>query len=573
MADPLKIVIVGGVAAGPKAAARARRLDPQASITILEKGDYISYSACGLPFLISGEIPDVKHLLASPVGVMRDVDYFRQVKDINFLTGKEVLAIDRAAKAVKVRDIATSQEETYHYDKLVLATGALPVRPKVPGIDVENVFVIRQPRDGLAIMAALEKDKPRQAALIGAGAIGLEVAEALVDWGVKVTVVEAMDQVFPGLLDFEMGALLKRHLESKGVRVLTGEAATSLGSDEDGRLNRVYTSKGEFPAELAVVAVGVRPNVELARAAGLALGETGAIKVDREQRTSDPDIYAGGDCAETFHRLLNRPVVVSSGQQANIQGRIIGTNLTGGHTVYQGMVGTAVARVFDYTVGATGLSEAAAKQAGFEVATVLVPGLDHAHYLPDAQFVGLKMVADQATGMVLGVQVVGPGDGAKRLDVAAAAITMGATVDDFTQFNLGYSPPYSVAIDLLVNAAQVMQNKLTGVAQTVSPMEVQELTDRGEDFMLLDVRTPAEFRRDRLKHPKACAMPLARLRDKAPALPKDKLYIPFCQQSLRGYEAEKILEGLGFTHVKFMDGGVIHWPFELERGKGEENKT
>jgi NADPH-dependent 2,4-dienoyl-CoA reductase/sulfur reductase-like enzyme/rhodanese-related sulfurtransferase len=570
MADPLKIVIVGGVAAGPKAAARARRLDPQATITILEKGDYISYSACGLPFLISGEVPDVTHLLASPVGVRRDADYFRKVKDINFLTGKEVLAIDRAAKEVKVRDVATSQEEAYPYDKLVIATGALPIRPKVPGIDVKNVFVIRQPRDGLAIMAALEEHKPRQAALIGAGAIGLEVAEALVNCGVEVTVVEAMESVFPGLLDFEMGALLKRHLESKEVKVRAGEAVTSLGSDEDGRLNRVYTSKGEFPAELAVVAVGVRPNVELARAAGLAIGESGAIKVDQEMRTSDPDIYAGGDCAETFHRLLKRPIAVSSGQLANIQGRIIGTNLTGGRMNYQGMVGTAVAKVFDYTVGATGLSEAAAKQAGFEVASVLVPGLDHAHYLPGALFVGLKMVADKATGRVLGVQVVGPGDGAKRLDVAAAAITLGATVEDFTQFNLGYSPPYSVAIDLLVNAAQVMQNKLTGVAQSVSPLQVQELTDRGEDFLLLDVRTPAEFKRERLEHPKAFAMPLGRLRDKAQSLPKDKLFIPFCQYSLRGYEAEKILEGLGFPHVKFMDGGVTHWPFELEHDEDEK---
>jgi NADPH-dependent 2,4-dienoyl-CoA reductase/sulfur reductase-like enzyme/rhodanese-related sulfurtransferase len=566
MADPLKIVIVGGVAAGPKAAARARRLDPQASITILEKGDYISYAACGLPFLISGEIPDVSHLLASPVGVMRDAGYFHDIKNIDFLTGKEVLAIDRAAKTVKVRDLASGKAETYPYDKLVLATGARPIRPQVPGIDVENVFVIRQPRDGLSIMAALEEHKPKRAALIGAGAIGLEVAEALVDWGVEVTVVEAMDSVFPGLLEFEMGAILQRHLESKGIKVRVGEAATSFGSDEDGHLNRVYTSKGEFPAELAVVAIGVKPNVELAKAAGLALGETGALKVDGEMRTSDPDIYAGGDCVEAYHRLLERPVVVSSGQQANIQGRIIGTNLTGGHMVYRGMIGTAVAKVFDYTVGATGLSEAAAKDAGFTVETVLVPGLDHAHYLPDALFVGLKMVADKATGRVLGVQVVGPGDGAKRLDVAAAAISLGATVEDFTQFNLGYSPPYSVAIDLLVNAAQVMQNKLTGVAHTVSPLDVQELTDKGADFMLLDVRTPAEYRRERLKNPHAFAMPLGRLREKAKALPKDKLYIPFCQQSLRGYEAAKILEGLGFKNVKFMDGGVTHWPFELERG-------
>jgi len=566
MAEPLKIVIVGGVAAGPKAAARARRLDPQAAITILEKGDYISYSACGLPFLISGEIPDVSHLLASPVGVMRDAGYFHDIKNIDFLTGKEVLAIDRAAKTVKVRDLASTREETYPYDKLVLATGALPIRPQVPGIDVENVFVIRQPRDGLAILAALEEHKPKRAALIGAGAIGLEVAEALVDWGVEVTVVEAMESVFPGLLDFEMGALLQRHLESKGIKVRVGEAATSFGSDDNGHLNRVYTSKGEFPAELAVVAIGVKPNVELAKAAGLALGETGALKVDGEMRTSDPDIYAGGDCVEAYHRLLQRPVVISSGQQANIQGRIIGTNLTGGHMVYRGMIGTAVAKVFDYTVGATGLSEAAARQAGFTVETVLGPGLDHAHYLPDALFIGLKMVADKATGRVLGVQVVGPGDGAKRLDVAAAAISLKATVEDFTQLNLGYSPPYSVAIDLLVTAAQVMQNKLTGVAHTLSPLEVQELTDKGGDFMLLDVRTPAEYRRERLKNPHAFAMPLGRLREKAKALPKDKLYIPFCQQSLRGYEAAKILEGLGFKNVKFMDGGVTHWPFELEQG-------
>jgi NADPH-dependent 2,4-dienoyl-CoA reductase/sulfur reductase-like enzyme/rhodanese-related sulfurtransferase len=573
MTDPVKIVIVGGVAAGPKAAARARRCDPQASITILEKGDYISYAACGLPYLISGEIPDIKHILASPVGVRRDAEYFRQVKDINFLTGREVMAIDRDRKVVEVRELATGQEETYPYDKLVLATGAVPVRPAVPGIDVENVFVIRQPRDGLAIMTALKDRKPDRAAIVGAGAIGLEVAEALVEWGVEVTVVETLDQVSPVLLDFEMGALLRRHLESQGVTVRPGARVTSFGSDEDGRLNRVYTDKGEFPAELAVVAVGVRPNVDLARRAGLAIGAaTGAIQVDRELRTSDPDIYAGGDCAENFHRLLQRPVSVSSGQLANLQARVIGTNLTGGHLVYQGMVGTVVAKVFDYTIGATGLTEAAARREGFDVVSALVPGLDHAHYMPDARFVGLKMVADKASRRVLGVQVVGPGDGAKRLDVAAAAITLGATVDDLTQFNLGYAPPYSVAIDLLVNAAQVVQNKLTGVAQAVSPLEVPNLAARGEDFMLLDVRTPKEFKQVRLKHPKAFALPLSRLRDKAPALPKDKLYIPYCQFSLRGYEAAKILEGLGFKRVKFMDGGVTHWPFELEYGRGEEGK-
>jgi NADPH-dependent 2,4-dienoyl-CoA reductase/sulfur reductase-like enzyme/rhodanese-related sulfurtransferase len=569
MAKDLKIVVVGGVAAGPKAAARARRCDPRAEITILEKGEFISYSACGLAFLISGEIPDLHHLLATPLGVKRDAAYFRDVKGINFFTGKEVEAIDRGQKVVQARDLATGRKESHPYDKLVLATGATPVRPPLAGIEVKNIFVIRQPRDGLAIMAALEEIKPRRAVIIGAGAIGLELSEALLEWGLEVTVIEALDQVFPGVLDFEMGALLRRRLESKGVKCRTGERVTSFASNPEGLLERVYTEGGEYPADLAVLALGVRPNVELARRAGLEIGATGAIKVNQYLRTSDEDIYAGGDCAESFHRVLGRPVFVSSGQQANIQGRIIGTNITGGQAVYQGMVGTVVNKVFDYTVGATGLTEAAARKEGLQVETVLAPGLDHAHYLPDAQFVGLKMVAEKGRGRVLGVQVVGPGDGAKRLDVAAAAITLGATVEDMTQFNLGYSPPYSVAIDTLVNAAQVMQNKLTGLAQGLSPLEVARLTQAGEDFMLLDVRTPAEFRQQRLKHPRAFAMPLGKLREKAQVLPKDRLYIPFCQFSLRGYEAQKILEGLGFDRVKFMDGGVVHWPFEVEEGGPE----
>ncbi len=560
----IKILVVGGVAAGPKAAARARRLDPRAEITILEKGDYISYAACGLPYLVSGETKEIKDLLATPVGVLRDANFFRAVKDIAVLTGKEAVAIDRDRKQVKVRDRASGQEETYHYDKLVLATGAAPVRPKIPGIDTGNVFVLRRPEDGLAIQAALEASKPRRAVLIGAGAIGLEMAEALVRRGLKVTVIEALEQIMPGL-DVEMAAILQRYVESQGVKCRTGEQVTSIVSREEGLVEKVYTNRGEYAADLVVVAVGVRPNVELASRAGLALGQTGAIAVDEYLRTSDPDIYAGGDCAENFHRLLGRPVSVSSGQLANVQGRIIGTNVTGGQATYQGMVGTGVAKVFGYTVGATGLSEARARQEGLEVVTTLVPGLDHAHYYPGAKFVGLKMVAATPSGRLLGVQVVGPGDAAKRLDVAAAAISMGATVTQLTQFNLGYSPPYSVAIDLLVNAAQVVENKLTGVAQAVSPLEVQTLTDAGEDFMLLDVRTPGEFKEVRLKHPRAFAMPLGKIREKALALPKDKLYIPFCKFSMRGYEAQKILEGLGLKKVKFMDGGVVHWPFELEK--------
>jgi rhodanese-related sulfurtransferase len=364
-----------------------------------------------------------------------------------------------------------------------------------------------------------------------------------------------------------MAAILQRYVEGQGVQVKTAQRVTGFEGDSQGRVARVITAQGEYPAELVIVAIGVRPNVELARQAGLEVGQTGALAVDKYLRTSDPDIYAGGDCAENFHRILGRPVFVSSGELANVHGRIIGTNVTGGQARYQGMVGTFVTKVFDYTVGATGLTEAAARREGrTALVTGLVPALDHAHYYPGAKFVGLKMVAEAPGGRLLGVQVVGPGDGAKRLDVAAAALTLEADLQTITQFNLGYSPPYNTAIDPLVNAAQVVENKLTGVAQALSPMEVRKLTEQGEDFMLLDVRTPAEFQEVRLKHPKAFAVPLGKLREKAKDFPKDRRYIPFCKFSLRGYEAQKILEGLGFTNVQFMDGGVVHWPFELEEG-------
>jgi NADPH-dependent 2,4-dienoyl-CoA reductase/sulfur reductase-like enzyme/rhodanese-related sulfurtransferase len=560
-----KIVVVGGAAAGPKAAARARRLDPQAEITILERGEYTSYAACGLPYLISGETPDLKALLATPVGVVRDANFFRAVKDIRLLTGKEVTAIDRGQKQVQVTDLAGGSRETYPYDKLVLATGATPLRPKAPGIDLKNIFLVRQPQDGVAIRAALEQYNPRRAVIIGAGGIGMELVEALVQRGLEVTLVEALEQVMPGVLDVEMAAILQRYVESQGVKVRTGERAASFGSREDGQVALVHTDRGEYPADLVIVAIGVRPNVELARAAGLTIGATGAIAVDERLCTSDPDIYAGGDCIENFHRLLKKPVIFSSGQLANIHGRIIGTNLAGGQAAFKGIVGTGIAKVFAYTVGATGLTEAAARREGFtDLVTALVPALDHAHYYPGAKFVGLKLVVEKSTGRLLGLQVVGPGEGAKRLDVAATAIALGADVTSLTQLNLGYSPPYNVAIDALVNAAQVVENKLTGVAQAISPLEVGKLTEQGEDFMLLDVRTPAEIQEVRLKHPKSFAMPLGKLREKAAQLPKDKLYIPFCKFSMRGYEAQKILESQGFKNVKFMDGGLVHWPYELE---------
>ena len=565
MASPMKIVVVGGVAAGPKAAARARRCDPTAEITLFEQGEFVSYAGCGLPFFISGAIPDIKELLATPVGVVRDAGFFKNVKGFDLHTGKRVTAIERGKKQVQVTDVKTGEVETAPYDRLVLATGARPVRPPIEGIDLGNIFPLQTPKHALEIREAIERDKVKKAVLIGAGWIGLEVTEALVHRGIEVTLVEALDFVAPNLLDFEIAALLSRHLTEKGVAVRTQERAARFIGNSEGKVKKVVTDKGEYDADLVLIAIGVRPNVDLAREAGLELGQTGAIKVDDYLRTSDPDIYAGGDCIESKHLLTGKPAFVSSGQLANIHGRIIGTNLTGGQETFKGFVGTSIAKVFDFSVGAAGLKESVARDLGFDVETALVPGPDHAHYYPQSGVVGLKMVADRKTRRLLGVQVVGPGDGSKRIDVAATAITLGATLDTMSQLNLAYSPPFSSALDNLLVAANVMLNKLEGRAPSVTPMAVQEMTEQGQDFMLLDVRTPQEFNEIRLKNPNTFFMPLGRLREKAPEFPKDKTIIPFCKLSLRGYEAVKILEGLGFKDVKFMDGGVVQWPYELEK--------
>lgn len=564
MANAMKIVVVGGVAAGPKAAARARRCDPQAEITLLEQGDYISYAGCGLPYFISGMIPDLKELLATPVGVVRDATFFENVKGFDLRTGKRVTAIDRQQKQLQVTDVKTGSVEVMPYDRLVLATGARPVRPPIEGIDLGNIFYLQNPGHALSIREAIERDRPKKAVLIGAGLIGLEVAEGLMHRGIEVTLIEMLDFVLPGLLDFEMAAILTRYLESKGMTIRTGERAERFIGGPDGKVARVVTNKGEYDAGLVLIAIGVRPNVVLARDAGLELGETGAIKVDEYLRTSDPDIYAGGDCVENRHLVTGKPVFVSSGQLANIHGRIIGTNITGGQTKFQGFVGTAIAKAFDYTVGVTGLKESVARDLGYDIETALVPAPDHAHYYPQSGFVGLKMVAERPTGRLLGVQVVGPGEGSKRVDVAATAITLGATVETISQLNLAYAPPYASALDNLLTAANVMLNKLEGRAPSITPMAVQKMTEQEQDFMLLDVRTPQEFQEVRIKNPHVFVMPLGKLREKAPGFPKDKPIIPFCKLSLRGYEAVKILESLGFKQVRFMDGGVLHWPYELE---------
>jgi rhodanese-related sulfurtransferase len=321
-----------------------------------------------------------------------------------------------------------------------------------------------------------------------------------------------------------------------------------------------------LPADLVVLGIGVRPNVDLARAAGLQIGLTGGIKVDEAMRTSDPEIYAAGDCVENTDLVTGKPCYVPMGSTANKQGRVAAINICGGHDQFPGVLGSTVCKVFDFCVARTGLTEAAARQHGYEPITVLVPDTDQPHYMPTAKSLIIKLVVDARTRKLLGAQAVGPGAGDKRMDVAAMAITAGMTVDQLSKADLCYAPPYSPALDNIITAANVARNKLDGLVSGITPMEVKARLDAKEGFLFLDVRSPAEHKQERL--PGAILIPLGALRARLGELPKDKEIVAFCKHSLRGYEAARILQGAGFPRVRVMDGGVTVWPFDILRGNG-----
>ncbi len=561
-----RIVVIGGVATGPKAAARARRRDPHAEITIIEKGRFISYAGCGMPYCVSEEISDCYSLTHTPVGVPRDAAYFRNVKDINVLTQTLAVRIDRQARQIETVNIETQEHRLIPYDKLVIATGSTPVVPPIEGMNLKRVIRLNQLEDAINVCDLLGSCTLERAVIIGSGYIGIEMAEAFTRRHMQVTIVEMLPHILPRMLDPEMASFLTKHLRAKGVTVRLNEQVKKIVGDDQGNVSGVVLASGEtIPASLVLVAVGVRPNIKLAQDAGLKIGTTGAIAVNEYLQTSDPDIYAGGDCVENVELLTGKKiyVYVPLGSTANKHGRVIGDNITGGQTTFPGILVTSVLRVFDYNVGKTGLNEHEARANGFDVVTALNPSPDSAHYWPTSKSVLMKMVADRATGRLLGVQAVGPGDGVKRVDVAATALTCGADVKHLADIDLAYAPPYATAIDLIQHTANIIRNKIDGLAKSITPLEVKEKLDRGDDFVWLDVRSPAEYEQMRIEDPRVKLIPLGMLRRRLNELPRDKEIITFCKISLRGYEAQTILEGAGFTNVKFMDGGIVAWPYDV----------
>ena len=563
--EPKKILIIGGVAAGMKSAAKLRRCDHNAQITVLERGKTVSYGACGMPYVVSRVIPNIQNLSMTPSGAIRNPAFFKNAKNVDVLTGMEALLVDRGQKKVVAVSRSTGEKSEFAYDKLVIATGSTPVKLPLPGSDLGNLFQMWHPDDAVAVRELLEKGAVKNAVVMGAGLVGIEMAEAFRAWGIHTVVVEMQAQFFPAMLDVEIAMAVEKYASDNGIEVRTGEKVLEFRGQDTVR--EIVTDKGVIAADLVILAVGVRPNVELAREAGLNIGPSGAIAVNEHMQTSDPDIYAGGDCAENTHRITGKKMFTAMGSTANKHGRVIGENMCGSDVRFGGILGTGVVKLLDLNIGKSGLTEREAKENGFEYITTMITGYDRAHYMPGSKMITIKLIADVKTRKLLGVQAFGEGEVAKRIDVVAAMLTMGGTIDDLFDVDLSYAPPYNSSIDNAAVAANTLMNKIAGKFRGISPLEAKEKLS-SPHTVFLDVRTPEECKGVRLADcHNVKYIPLSQLRSRLEELGKDDEIVAFCKISLRGYEAECILEGEGFKDVKVIEGGVTAWPFACEKGE------
>jgi NADPH-dependent 2,4-dienoyl-CoA reductase/sulfur reductase-like enzyme/rhodanese-related sulfurtransferase len=558
--------VIGGSAAGPKAAAKARRIDKNAEVVILQKDADLSMASCGYPYYVGGYFNDRNMLLCTPTGVVRTPMFYLNVKDIDAKVNTEVTAIDRKNHSVSFKNIATGETGSLTYDKLVIATGSVSQMPPVPGLELEGITTLKSMKDTDFLRKVRDEKKIKKAVVIGGGLIGIETCEALQRAGIATTVIELLPQLL-AFLDWEMAKLVENHVQSKGVNVITDNGiAAFLG--ENGRLTGVRLQNGtELPCELAVVAIGVRPNVELAKGAGLRIGETGGILVDGFMQTSDPNIYAVGDCVETVHRITGRKVLAPMGDLANLQGRVAGENAASENCVtFPGTIQTGICKVFDFAAGSTGLSESTARQCGYDdIVTAISASPDKPGYM-EGKLLVTKLVVDRKTGSILGAQCIGPGNVNRQIAQWAMAIQGRLTVEDVVNADLPYAPPFSLAIDHGIVAAHVLQNKMKGRMKGITSVEVMQKLKNNEAPFLLDVRGPDEFEQMRLGIGETL-IPLGALRKRLHELPadKEKEIICYCKISLRGYEAALVLEGNGWKNVKVMEGGVMAWPYPREK--------
>lgn len=535
----MKLVIIGGVAAGATAAARARRIDEHAEITIVEKGPYVSFANCGLPYRISGDIQKRGRL------ILQTAEGFFARYRVNVMLNTEAIGIDRMKKTVRVRN--SSGEMDILYDKLILAQGGSPIRPHIEGLDSPNVFNLWTIPDTDRIEAFIKEYNPESAVVVGGGFIGLEAAEAFSKRGISTTVVELTDQIMPPA-DPEFGTQIAEGLAEHGVATITRKSV--VGIDWDSRTVRL-SDGATIPADLVLLAVGVRPNLDLAKQAGLAIGSANGLLVDEELKTSDPDIYAAGDMVEVVRLPDGARTRIPLAGPANRQGRIAATNALGGSMKYSGALGTSVVKVMDYTFSMTGLSEKAARAAGIDARAVTIHKAHHATYYPGYEDLSLKIVYAKADGKILGAQAFGKEGVEKRIDVLAVAVRAGLSLEDIAELDLAYAPPYSSANDPMQMAAFAALNDTRGFSRFVSAQEAMAWIRQGA-VAILDVRTYAEFVSGHLKG--SIHIPLDELRDRLDEVPRKQILI-VSKAGFEGHLAYRQLVQNSREDVRYITGG------------------
>ncbi len=557
-----KIVIIGGVAAGPKAACRVKRLMPQAEVTIIDQDNLISYGGCGIPYYISGDVADESALRSTSFHVLRDEYYFEKYKGVKTLTSTAVLSIDRKNKQVAVKNLKNGEEDNISYDKLVLATGSEPYVLPIPGVELDGVFTIANLHKAIEIKERIARGKVGRAVVIGGGAIGIELAEALTDlWGVETSIVEYMDQLLPRVIDWSMSAMLCKHLKDNNINVFLGESALEIVGEE-GSAVAVKTEKQTLEADLVIMAVGVRARSELAQEAGLRVSEMGGIIVNKRLQTSDPAIYAAGDCVKIPNLITGKYFYAPFGSMANKEGRVVGDNLAGIPSTFDGGVGSFIMKAFDVCIGATGLSLGMALAEGYDADFSLTAPADRAHFFPTQTIICCLMVFDRRTRKVLGVQAFGAMNDnvSARINAAAAYLSKGADIDDFANIEMAYAPPFSSAIDTINAAAYVADNLCDNRLRQISMEEFYHWMGDfsiNPDWISLDVRhenQAAPFI-EKFGVDKWLSLPDDQIRERFEELPKDKTLIIFCNAGSRSYEIQVFLDSVGITNNLVLCGG------------------
>jgi CoA-disulfide reductase len=549
----IKLVIVGGVAGGATAAARARRVNEDAEIIVFERGEYISFANCGLPYYIGNVIKKRAHLLlATP----RE---FKNRYNIDVRIFSEVVDLNAKEKTVEIKNTTTGEKYRESYDKLILSPGAEPIKPPLEGIELENIFHLRNIPDSDRIKKIVDERHPRRAVVVGGGFIGLEMAENLTDRGVKTTIVEMLDQVMPSL-DYEMASMIHEHLEAKGVELEFENGVKSFSKAGDRIL--VSTQKGgEIECDLVLLSVGIRPENSLAKQANLKIGPTGGIAVDNTMKTSDPNIYAVGDAVEVRDIVTGFPTLTALAGPANKQARIAADNALGRKSIFTGTLGTSVVKVFDMVLASTGVNEKFLKKHDIPYLVSYTHSGSHAGYYPGATKTSIKILFSPSTGKVLGAQIVGQKGVDKRIDVLATAIRAKMTVFDLQELELAYAPPYSSAKDPINICGFVAANILKGDMEIIHWRELEALQKNGE--ILIDLRTKFELNHMG-KIDGALHIPIDELRGRLSELDKKKSYIPFCGIGYRGYVGHRILVQNGFNS-RNLSGGFMTYKMAVKK--------